>query len=407
MYIFRTLRQFCQFKKIMLPALAFLALSASAWAHQEPADPYNLVLGTQTFSPSYQFTEQPRLLETAKAIRAMGASVIKFELSRRYARRINVPSPAVEVHSLMELARDEPTFHEVLDMPFKDYILWAHCFTTHGDASWREGFSKAQQELEYRELYELVCYLLRTYSGSGKTFYLGHWEGDGWLRGSARKENDARVTRTAVRGMIDWLNTRQRAIDQAKRDTPHQNVQVWHYTEVNHVKIAMRQGRKAVVNEVLPHVPVDFVSYSSYDTAPEPQELKAALTYIESKLHRKQGMPGRRVFIGEYGFPAIRFSAREQDAMSRRVMRAGLEWGCPFILYWEMYNNEVDPNGKQRGFWLIDDRGVKQPVYYTHKTLLSAGRECVTAALKRSGGLPSYNEYRNSLLRKLDLLEQQ
>jgi len=32
---------------------------------------------------------------------------------------------------------------------------------------------------------------------------------------------------------------------------------------------------------------------------------------------------------------------QEQDNLSRRVMRAGLEWGCPFVLYWEMYNNEV------------------------------------------------------------------
>jgi len=47
-------------------------------------------------------------------------------------------------------------------------------------------------------------------------------------------------------------------------------VQVWHYTEVNHVKLAM-QGRPALVNEVLPKTTVDLVSYSSYDTAHDPR----------------------------------------------------------------------------------------------------------------------------------------
>jgi hypothetical protein len=54
----------------------------------------------------------------------------------------------------------------------------------------------------------------------------------------------------------------------------------------------------------------------------------------------------------------------DQDTLSRRVMRTGLGWGCPFVLYWEMCNNEVR-DGRQRGFWLIDDMGRKQPVYLT------------------------------------------
>ncbi len=53
---------------------------------------------------------------------------------------------------------------------------------------------------------------------------------------------------------------------------------------------------------------------------------------------------------------------RVTDLLARHVMRAGLKWGCPFVLYWEMYNNEVTPDGRQRGFWLIDDHGIKQPV---------------------------------------------
>jgi hypothetical protein len=251
-------------------------------------------------------------------------------------------------------------------------------------------------------MYDLTAHLLRTYSGSDKTFYLGHWEGDGWLRGSVAPENDAKVTPLAVQGLADWLNTRQRAVDNAKCDTPHQGVQVWHYTEVNHVKLAM-QGRPALVNEVLPKTTVDLVSYSSYDTAHDPALLKAALGFIEAKLPPKLGITGRRVFIGEYGFPAIRHTPAETDRLSRQVICAGLEWGCPFVLYWELYNNEVDSDGKQRGFWMIDDQGVKQPIYETHRSFYEWARRFVADALARTGRVPSDAEFRRAAVHFLDL----
>jgi endo-1,4-beta-mannosidase len=293
-----------------------------------PLDTFNYVIGTQTFSPSYQFTKEPKLIETARAILAMGSNTIKFQLKTL-----------------------GPEERQVFEMPFAHYLVWAE---TDG-------------------LYELVCKLLKTYSGTGKTFYLGHWEGDWLLRGTGNTKDEDKVTPAKIQKMIDWLNARQRAVDDAKCDTPHHGVEVWHYTEVNLVKLAM-QGKKTMCRDVLPKVPVDFVSYSCYDTQKSPEQLKAALDFIESKLHAKPGITGKRVFIGEYGFPT---SPREQDRLSRQVMRVGLEWGCPFVLYWEMYNNEIDKDGKQRGFWMIDDKGVKQPIYHTHQKFYEKARRFV------------------------------
>lgn len=345
-------------------AVAVLAVPGGRAAE---ADPSNTIIGTQTFSPAYQFGTETKLVETAGAIRAMGANVIKFELSGRYARPDgNVVKADPSIRTLADLARAEPSHRRVLDMPFGHFVLWAHAFSNSHEA-WRGGFPASAREAEYREIRDLAESLLKTYSGSGKTFYLGHWEGDGLLRGSVAKENDAKVTPEAVGGMTEWLNCRQRAIDDAKRETPHANVNVWHYTEVNHVLLAMDEGRPAMANRVLPQASVDFVSYSCYDTQNDPALLKRALDYIEAKLPAKPGIAGKRVFIGEYGFPAARHSPEEVDRLSRRVMRAGIEWGCPFVLYWEIYNNEVGPDGKQIGFWMIDDKGVKQPVYETHR----------------------------------------
>ncbi len=51
-----------------------------------------------------------------------------------------------------------------------------------------------------------------------------------------------------------------------------------------------------------------------------------------------------------------------------------MQTGVPYILYWEMYNNEV-ANNEQQGFWLINDKDQKQPLYYTLEGLYKAQKE--------------------------------
>ncbi|MCW3055350.1 MAG: hypothetical protein JWN14_4520, partial [Chthonomonadales bacterium] len=254
----------------------------------------------------------------------------------------------------------------------------------------------------YREIYDFTRYLLTAYNGSGKKFLLGHWEGDWYLHPGYDPKRDPDPQ--AVQGMIDWLNTRQRAIEDAKRDTKHANVEVWQYTEVNLVQKAM-QGGHTLTNDVLPKTTVDYVSYSSYDSlqgegAMLRTNLQKALSYIETKLPPKSGLTGKRVFIGEYGFPAQGVGAEMQSARSRDVIQAGLEWGCPYILYWEMYNNEVK-DGKQIGFWLIDDKGQKQPVYHLMHDFLKKAKDYTTEFQKNHKRLPTDTEYRRQAIQFL------
>jgi len=286
-------------------------------------------------------------------------------------------------------------------MPFAHYLIWVYPFAP---GWWKNGYSAEDSARQSQEIYDVACHLLKTYSGSGKAFYLGHWEGDWHLRDGYDTKTDDSVTPAAVQGMIDWLNARQKAVDDAKRDTPHHGVEVWNYCEVNLVKIGL-EGRKCVTNDVLPHTSVDFVSYSAYDTQNDPETLGAALNHIESKLPPKEGIAGKRVFIGEYGFPAEINSPAQQDKKSRQVMRVALEWGCPFALYWEMFNNEVR-DGKQRGFWLIDDRGEKQPVYHAHARFYAWAREFIAEFRAAHGREPSRSEFGQAGAAFLDSLPQ-
>ena len=351
-------------------------------------DRFNYVVGTQTIGASYQFTDQPRLLETALAIRDMGSSVIKLKL----AHAKHDGGEAEGFQSLREVAANDPTIRQILALPFAHYILWAYPVGRNRKAA---GEVSGRDE----ELYDLCCYLLQACRGAGKTFYLGHWEGDWELRGRAGSTKDP--TPEAISRKIHWLNARQTAVDDAKHDTPHDDVDVFCYAEANLVRDAMK-GRPAMANEVIPHTTIDFVSYSSYDTTNQhTAELPEVLDYLESKLPPKPGIKGKRVWIGEYGFPAEHFSPEQQDDKAREVMKAGLRWGCPFVLYWEMYNNEVKA-GKQRGFWLIDDQDIKQPAYHTHRRLCEWGRRFVADTVKTTARPPSFDQYRRAAVEFLD-----
>ena len=125
--------------------------------------PGNLVIGTQTFAAAYQFTRQSRLLETASAIGDMGATVIKFQLSKRYAGETgNVPAADPAIRSLTDLVRDEPSHRQRAGYAVSSISCSGRTVSV-GDPlpSWRGGFSEDEANSEYREIRELTTYLLQ------------------------------------------------------------------------------------------------------------------------------------------------------------------------------------------------------------------------------------------------------
>ena len=354
-------------------AIALAAANAAAQP-ASPVDGYNFVLGTQTFGAAYHFTAEPAVVETARAIAALGSNTIKFTLA---------PSTAGN-QTLVEIARSDPAVKAVIDMPFVNILMWVYPAATRGKL-----FEPETLSAEYREIYDLTRYLLQNYSGTGKAFFLGNWETDHHLTDSRRRE----PTAESLAKVTNWVETRQQAVDDAKRDTAHADVEVYYYLEVNLVWEAMA-GKPRAASIVLPATGVDYVSYSAYDSlAPDPErQLPLALDYLAAQLRPKDGIAGKRVFIGEFGFPADHYSAQEQDILSRRVMRTGLAWGCAFVLYWEIFNNEVR-DGRQRGFWLIDDQGRKQPIYFTLQHYFGMARAYVADFLQRQHHLPEPSEF--------------
>ena len=214
----------------------------------------------------------------------------------------------------------------MFNRPFTTYILTTYA-AGRGEHYWREGVTDAQARDEQRQFYQLTRHLLTTYRGTGKTFVLQHWEGDWAIRGGFDPKTDP--TPRAVEGMIRWLGARQAGVDRARAEPGQDRVRVFHAAEVNLVKIAMRDGRPTVSNQVLPQTCVDLVSYSAWDTQGDPKEFRAALDYIARQVPDRAPFGRRNVYVGEFGLPENDRPLPEVQRTVRNVLSTALDWGCP------------------------------------------------------------------------------
>ena len=112
---------------------------------------YNYIIGTNDFAPGYQFTDGDPISEVADQIAAWGSNMIKF----------NAGSDMALVDRILA-GRD-----------FSYVFMW---FRSH--AYFKDGYTEAEAQADYDAFYRFTQKLLTTYNGSGKEFYLGHWEGD-------------------------------------------------------------------------------------------------------------------------------------------------------------------------------------------------------------------------------------
>ncbi len=329
---------------------------------------FNYILGTQAFAPNYTFTDQDPIEEVAGQIAQMGSNILKCAIS-----------DIEQLNRLVKLG------------DFRHILMWYR-----SSSAFRDGYSPELAKQDYDAIYTFTKQLLTTYNTRPITFYIGHWEGD-WYYLQGYDTEQKNVPAIVTQGMVDWLNNRQKAVDDAKRDTAHEGVQVWNYIEVNRPYDAYKKGYDRVVNKVLPHTNVDYVSYSAYDVMDlAPSEISAMIDYIYDRLPAKDGIPGARVFIGEMGQPAANCD-RDGECHARvNLTNIGKFLACrvKFVLYWQMYSNETLPDGSDRGFWLIDDKNEKQPLYHAFKEELEKAKIWVRQYQEIHGVLPSEEEYR-------------
>jgi hypothetical protein len=305
----------------------------------------------------------------------MGTDTYKFSLN---PASVGITTSSTLIKSLVDVVTLVPEYKTVLDMPeLKTYVCWTY---TIGGAIVKDGFSLKQQALEYKQVYDLTMYLLRTYQGSGKTFYLGNWESD-WGALNIASFDAPDPPQAYITNLTTYFTVRQKAVDDAKRDAvaeakrlgkPLSDVNVFHYAEIVMVKEALNNPvgkNKRCINTVIPNVPnLDCISWSAYTTQDDTcDDTYALLNYIESCMQPKTTAmdvydalgtpPGRRVFIGEFGWMHLDgvVCAQHQAEFLYNVF----SWGCPLACFWQMYGGGVNtyclvrPDGsRNESFWV-------------------------------------------------------
>jgi len=351
-------------------------------------------------------------------VNSMGGDILKLTMSRKYLKMQNIDPQDAEY--LVDFAR-HPFYRKILDLPYRVMYFWAH----------GRNFQAFNEEELYKEFYDFTVHLLTEYNNSGKTFMISNWEGDWLLLGEGKNQNSDAPPEKIER-MISWANIRGKAIDDAKKATPHTNVNVYFCLEVNRVEDARVKGLKRMIDGVVPYAKyMDYISLSSYDiqnfhnwkvkckdNEEFVERLNSYLDYVKAHLPERD-VAGSRIIIGEAGIPVLyirnHYNCSEAEAEQIRVrltmenMLFNLEWGVDAYLWWAMHNNEKAADGSYKGFGLIDqESGHRRKTYYLFEKYFKFAGEYTEAYEQAHHRLPSLDEMRAEAIRwlkeKIELL---
>lgn len=345
------------------------------------------ILGTSHVRPLYHLTDQDILNEGADQATKLGMRVIKVWLSNGNetpATMYPFNSKWPEATNLVEMAQ-LPYFKTLFTKPFTTYIFNV---TSMGRDPyyWRTGITQEQIDDETQQFYNLTKHLLTSYKGTGKTFVLQHHEGDWHTRGHTRGNEVAPAG--VHENMIKWLNARQAGVDKARKEIGQKGAFVYHAAENNLVLASMEKGQANILNKVLPHTNLDLVAYSAYDSIvgyhDKLEVFRKALDYIAENMPDSPHFGNKNVYLGEYGLPENSFTADQVEKVISHSTQTAIDWGCPYVVYWQLYCNEPSKaavqkeklpyknNKDYRGFWLIRANGTPSWAWNYFSNLLKS-----------------------------------
>ena len=367
--------------------LAFLTLSCSTKGDTKMNNKNSEIIGSSHVLQRYYFGEEDCLNQGADALLDMGSKVIKiWYYNGGETPDIMYPWNSNWSTNITSLTDGLKNTHytELFEKPFKTFVMNVASFVPPTDPYyWQENITQSQVDQEEAEFYEFTKALLKKYEGTGKIFVLQHHEGDWHTRG----HTDATIPAEAGvhDRMVKWLNARQSGVTRAREELDTKEVFVYHAAEINMVLNSMNDGQLNMVNDVLPRTTLDLVSYSCYDTcigpalAGDPEELRDAVKYIKKNMPDSAVFGNNNVYLGEYGIPENNYTPEQVETVMTNTVTIGLEENCPYIIYWQLYDNEISNtnaippiklNSDLRGFWLIKPDGAKSWHYDYLKKML-------------------------------------
>ncbi len=202
--------------------------------------------------------------------------------------------------------------------------------------------------------------------------------------GGEWKIPEPRALQERADAFVRWFSARQNGVNKAREKAGLTRCRVYNAAEVNRVLDALK-GIPTLCTHVLPHVALDWISWSSYDGMGSATATWQGLELIRHYARPAPGEKQPRIFVGEIGLPEQGRKENEVVDWWDRAMGVLLAWEVPYIIHWELYCNELADGRKDdrsnhtaadmRGFWLLRPDGS-----------LSYSAQYLTALLQHAGG---------------------
>ena len=291
-----------------------------------------------------------------------------------------------------------PRYREVLADPnIETVILTVYPIRDYGggpdDVNLQRPWSDRERELEFAQTSELCRRLYEDFGALDKTVIIANSEADEKMLDIMNYTGSPEL---AVENIRRWTQTRFEAIREAREAHPSARLRILHAFEISLVNLRIakqnrgfgkallpesaqkRRGWNAL-NDVVPHVSFDLLSYSAYESTNSPFEtrhpdadpaetgvrLVRDLNLIRSKARDSLSPAGRRAFgdrfvmVGEVGYARDRFEHLPTGGILPRLrsaLQAAVDWGCPYIVLWQLFDHPRDGDAAW-GFGMHDRRG--------------------------------------------------
>ncbi len=291
-----------------------------------------------------------------------------------------------------------PRYREILEDPNLDtVILTVYPIHDYGggpdDLNLQRPWGDREREWEFTQTSELCRYLYQEFGALDKTVIIANSEADEKMLDIMNYTGSPEM---AVENIRRWTQTRFEAVRDAREAHSSARLRIFHAFEISLVNLrAVKQSRgfgKAplpeptqkrsgwnALNDVVPNVSFDLLSYSAYESTNSPFEtrqpdagpaetrsrLARDLNLIRSKARNSVSPAGRRAFgdrfvmVGEVGYARDRFEHLPTGGILPRLqsaLQAAIDWGCPYIVLWQVF--DAARNGDAAwGFGMYNRRG--------------------------------------------------
>lgn len=328
---------------------------------------------------------------------ALGSRVFRFYLGARFDYRLPELSPrrfaadGLEDQTLVAVAQ-LPRYHAVFADPLLEtVIVSAYPALDYGgvydDVDLLRPIGERELRAEREQIADLVRLWYREFGDEAKTFILANNETDEKLMEILNHTDSPEL---AVENLVAWAAARQEAVEQARAEFPEARLRVLNAFEISIVNLRIARVREtwrksargegySALQDVLPRIRCDLISYSAYESTGAPyesgdpdrdpretyQRLRRDVEIIRSRGASSISARGRELFgsefvmIGEFGFARDRFEDLPTGGVLPRfhaALSAAIDAACPYTVIWQAFD-APRLGSKAFGFGLYDRRG--------------------------------------------------